>query len=447
MRIRPILFWLHLVAGLTAGLVIGIMCFTGAALAFEKDLVAWSERDARRVTPPAANVPRLTLTELAQRVNETKADAQASGIVVSRDPRDAVTFMFGRDSALYVNPYTGEVRTPASTWMHDTLQVLEDWHRVLAVGGDNRPVGKAINGACNIVFFFLAVSGLYLWWPRTWSWPGLKAVAVFNWKLAGKARDFNWHNAIGLWSAPILIVLTLTATPISYRWAGNLIYQLAGEEPPPIPGAPGGNATATPSSRESSSSSAIKPPSLDARPLDRDAFIAAAQRQLPDWQTITFRLANPQRNGGQPAPRASVRPNGANANGNETNSGPNSAIEDREPKTKNPSGRSGVQPVTLIVKTPGTWPRTATTTLTLDPYTSEMVRTEGFSDLTTGRQIRTWSRFLHTGEALGVGGQLLAGLACLGGCVLVYTGFALACRRFLGRKAAPPSLTSAKRAA
>jgi uncharacterized iron-regulated membrane protein len=41
-------------------------------------------------------------------------------------------------------------------------------------------------------------------------------------------------------------------------------------------------------------------------------------------------------------------------------------------------------------------------------------------------------RFLHTGEALGWPGQLLAGLFSLFSVVLVYTGFALAWRRFFG---------------
>ncbi|MEO6993608.1 MAG: PepSY-associated TM helix domain-containing protein, partial [Lacunisphaera sp.] len=59
------------------------------------------------------------------------------------------------------------------------------------------------------------------------------------------------------------------------------------------------------------------------------------------------------------------------------------------------------------------------------------------ADLPTSRQIRTWTRFLHTGQAVGWIGQLIAGLACLGGCVLAYTGFALAWRRFFGQKKSP----------
>ena len=37
---RTILFWMHLVSGLVAGIIIGIMSLTGAALAFEPQLDA-----------------------------------------------------------------------------------------------------------------------------------------------------------------------------------------------------------------------------------------------------------------------------------------------------------------------------------------------------------------------------------------------------------------------
>ena len=58
---RQTVFWIHLVAGLISGLVIAIMCFTGTVLAFEKQLVAWSERDARHIAPPPAGAARLPL--------------------------------------------------------------------------------------------------------------------------------------------------------------------------------------------------------------------------------------------------------------------------------------------------------------------------------------------------------------------------------------------------
>ncbi len=44
---------------------------------------------------------------------------------------------------------------------------------------------------------------------------------------------------------------------------------------------------------------------------------------------------------------------------------------------------------------------------------------------------RGWLRFAHTGELGGLTGQIIAGIGCLGGVFLVYTGFALAVRRLV----------------
>ena len=76
-------------------------------------------------------------------------------------------------------------------------------------------------------------------------------------------------------------------------------------------------------------------------------------------------------------------------------------------------------------------------TLTLDTQTGATRSLETFSDLTLGRRIRTTMRFAHTGEVLGIAGQTIAGLASAGGAVLVWTGLALALRRFrawIGRR-------------
>lgn len=404
---RKVFFWTHLTAGLIAGIAIAIMCFTGVVLAFEQELVAWAERDARRVEAPAdPAAARLPLADLHKRVREAQPELRSPGITVSNDPRAAVVFSAGREAGYYVNPYTGEIRQPASTAMRDFMHVMTDWHRFLGREGESRPVGKAINGACNLAFFFLSVSGLYLWWPRSWSWRAVKAVSVFNWRLTGRARDFNWHNTIGLWTTPILIVLTLTAVPISYRWGSTLIYRMVGEEPP-AQGGPGGAASTGPAVE-------IPKPAADVRPASYDDIVARLQADYPHWTQIVLRSGGGQRGQRPPQP---------------------GAAQGAPPAAEPSAAPRGPQPLTATIRESGSWPRTATTSLTLDPFAGDALRTEAFSDLSAGRQVRSWTRFLHTGQALGWGGQFVAGLACLGGLFLVYTGVALSWRRVFRRGA------------
>ncbi len=53
-RIRTVFFWLHLTAGLTAGVVVFIMSATGVLLTFEKQLIYYA--DTRAHQPDAAAV-------------------------------------------------------------------------------------------------------------------------------------------------------------------------------------------------------------------------------------------------------------------------------------------------------------------------------------------------------------------------------------------------------
>ncbi|MDZ4287028.1 MAG: PepSY-associated TM helix domain-containing protein [Prosthecobacter sp.] len=73
------------------------------------------------------------------------------------------------------------------------------------------------------------------------------------------------------------------------------------------------------------------------------------------------------------------------------------------------------------------------TMLTLNPQSGEVVSRESFSSYNLGRQLRAWARWIHTGEAGGVWGQTIAALCSACAILLVWTGFALAWRRFFKR--------------
>jgi len=51
-RVRSLVFWLHLAAGVTAGIVILVMAVTGALLALKPQILNAVERDVRFVAPP-----------------------------------------------------------------------------------------------------------------------------------------------------------------------------------------------------------------------------------------------------------------------------------------------------------------------------------------------------------------------------------------------------------
>ncbi len=232
MKLRKVIFWTHLLAGVVAGLVIFIMSFTGVILMYEPQIAEYSEWSQRWVTPPSPEVKRLTLDDLVARVRAANPEGRPAAITVKSDPAASVIVNLGRENTVFVNPYTGDLLGGLSS-THHFMHEIVDWHRWLGMEDEGRATGKAITGACNLAFFWLAVTGVYLWWPQSWKWRGLKASLLFNRRLTGKARDWNWHNVIGFWSSSVLVVLTLTAAVMSYPWANDLLYTLTGSEPPP----------------------------------------------------------------------------------------------------------------------------------------------------------------------------------------------------------------------
>jgi len=70
-------------------------------------------------------------------------------------------------------------------------------------------------------------------------------------------------------------------------------------------------------------------------------------------------------------------------------------------------------------------------TLTIEKASGKIIRSEGFNDMGPGMRARLWMRFVHTGEYYGFWGQTIAGIASIGGVILVWTGIALTFRRYM----------------
>ena len=371
---RRALFWAHLAAGALAGFVIFTMCVTGVLLAFQPQILRFVERDARRApTSEGERLPAGTLLRLAA---EASPGASPTSVTVSSNRSDSAAIAFGRERTLFLDPVTGAALGSSSAGGRAFFAKVQDIHRWLAFSEDTRPAGKAITGAANLLFLGLALSGLYLWWPRLRGIRRISSVGLFQRGLAGKARDFNWHNVLGVWTAIPVIVLTVTGAVISYRWAGDLVYRAFGQAPPPAQG-PGGGRRAAPNAGPVTAE--------DAAALDR--LWRVAERQSPGWRAITLRVAER----GKPV-----------------------GFSIEEGRFLNKFARSS---------------------LTLDAKTGGISRWEPYAAAGAGRQARSWMRFLHTGESLGFAGQLAAALASLGGSVLAATGIALALRRFQARRA------------
>ena len=106
MKLRRIVFWMHLTAGLIAGSIVLVMSVTGVLLAFERQLTEWAERDLR-VVPPAPGATRLSIDELIARLRGAEPEAIPSGLTLRSDPAAPAAISLGRERTVFLNPYTG----------------------------------------------------------------------------------------------------------------------------------------------------------------------------------------------------------------------------------------------------------------------------------------------------------------------------------------------------
>lgn len=368
MQIRKIIFWSHLVIGITVGVVVLSMAVTGITLAFRPQIEAFAERGVRWVEIPGKDSTRLNLNVLMEKARDQFPNTPPISIASRSKHGSSIAMNFGREEGtVYLNPYTGILLGKESS-IHSLLQSVQDWHRWF--GSEKN--GKPITGACCMGLFLLVLSGFYLWWPRDWN--SLASVIFFNRALKGKPRDWNWHNVIGFWCSPLLLLTTMTGLIMSYQWANRLLFKMAGDVPP---------------ARFEKEKS---PPGERYRKrewisIDVDALWARAVKQAPRWEMMTLRM--PQKTG-------------APAN-----------ISILEPASLGPNPRSQ---------------------LTLDSSSGEILKWEPHSGLGLGARLRAWIRPLHTGEAWGPPGQALMLLSAAGATLLVWTGFVMAWRRFVGRK-------------
>lgn len=65
MRLRSILFWLHLACGVLAGGVILIMSVTGVLLTYQRQITTWADTRGYDVRPAGQRLPLQTLIDKA----------------------------------------------------------------------------------------------------------------------------------------------------------------------------------------------------------------------------------------------------------------------------------------------------------------------------------------------------------------------------------------------
>lgn len=215
---KKIFLKFHLWLAVPFGIIVTLICFSGAMLVFEPEAVKVLRHDILYVDNPQHTA--LPVDILVKNVEKTlPEDVKVTGVTMYSDPELAckVNLSKPRRAAVYVDQYTGKVKgkyeRPA---FFDFMQRLHRW--LLDSRDDSGGVfwGRTIVGISTIVFVLVLLSGVVIWWPRTARMlrNGLKITT-------SKSRHLLWrslHVAGGMYVLILLLVMALTGLTWSFTW-------------------------------------------------------------------------------------------------------------------------------------------------------------------------------------------------------------------------------------
>ena len=208
---------LHKWAGLVAGLFLFLLGASGSALVFENGIDRALNPSFYYVQPTGERLP---LSELVARANAADPKDPVGGIRIADAPDQAYEFSARTRRSIMIDPYTGRI-----LGTRDREKSLARWLHLLHTRFLAGEPGELAAGWLSVIMLGLALSGLYLWWPRRL----LTVKTAASWKRA----NFDLHNVLGFYSSAVLTVIAFSAILIAFEHTTDpLVRRLDGDQLP-----------------------------------------------------------------------------------------------------------------------------------------------------------------------------------------------------------------------
>ncbi len=395
---------IHLYLSLVAGIVIAIVCLTGAILVFEKEWQHTLYPERYTVEPGLQQVP---VESMIAEVQQQVKGATVSSVKIYQDPTRTVEIGYsdgkekkeGREGGhgegnaekrpenhrqpndtqaktkgergdkkgrpekggegggmnnnqAYVNPYTGEL-VSLSNQRSSFFTSAMFLHRWLLV----REPGRLIVGISTSIFLFILITGIILWWPQTKKM--IKQRLTLKWNAGWKRINHDLHIVVGFYTAIFLFAFAFTGLAWSFKWFNDGIYWVTGSE----------------NKRPEPPKSAIRP---DAKPISLAQAFATIKKEVP--QAEFYAINSPK--GDSAAIAVTVMPL--------------DAVHER-----------------------------ASDQYFLDQYSGKLLGTNLYADRNLGQRVRATFYPIHVGSIGGLPGRIIAFISCLAGFTFPISGLIL----------------------
>nr|WP_282440970.1 sulfite reductase flavoprotein subunit alpha [Novosphingobium sp. SG919] len=214
---KRIVFQIHWLLGITAGLVLALMGVTGAMMSFEDEIR--EAVDPALFAPGVPAAPDLSPDQLIARIEAAKPGYRVTRLdwQMPRTRSHSVRL----NAASGQGRLEGQVDRATGRWLGPgradaVFETIDHLHRWLALPGGGKGPGRQITGFSALALIFFALSGLYLRWPRQASdW---RAWLVLDRRKTGRNLWRALHAVIGTWMLAFYLLSALTGLWWSYDW-------------------------------------------------------------------------------------------------------------------------------------------------------------------------------------------------------------------------------------
>ncbi|GAA1455870.1 PepSY-associated TM helix domain-containing protein [Williamsia maris] len=232
----------HRWSSLVLGLVLVVVCTTGASLVYAPELLRATNSDLFASTAAERPVGFAAAFDAVRAADPGFATSYAS-------EKDGVYVLFSDDAtsneAYFVDAGTGAINGHGDIYggvigfgvnVHDCGLTCEAYPGYLPWLNEASPLagfaatadmtwGGLILAGTGLLLLVLAISGFVLWWPGIRKWRHGFRVRLGRGRFA---RDYDLHNVIGIVAAPALLVWALTGMNFEIPAVTDLWYSTTG---------------------------------------------------------------------------------------------------------------------------------------------------------------------------------------------------------------------------
>lgn len=284
-RIRKFFNDVHLWLGLSSGLIVIAVCFSGTVYVWNTELTEASASHLYKVKAPLGQT-RIPADSLFQKIKDS-SKASITSVMIPESAERTYQFSTRKEGSsargvtYYVNPYTGDItgNSMEKNGTKEFMSTMFSLHRWLLLDKINkRELGSTITGWATIIFTLGCITGLIIWFPqklKAWK-QGLKIKFSGNWK----RTNHDLHNTLAFYSLFFLLLMGLTGPQWSFDWYRTGMQKTLGTYKPKEAAKPGD----AKKGKEKKDSVAV--PSL----LAMQTYINAADKALPYTGDYTITL-------------------------------------------------------------------------------------------------------------------------------------------------------------